>query len=693
MVERKRAQNTRKEAKSSQGSSVDWSRARLVFVGVLFGCIWALLWARAWYIQTVQSDWLAENAAKQQRATELRVGGRGDILDRNGQVLARSVEVRSVFARPVEIADQAAVIKILREVLGESEPYWSKMIASKRQFVWLSRKITDQQAQAIKKAIKEEKIKGLYLTKEYNRVYPFKQLAGQLLGFVGVDDKGLEGLEKAFDSYMTGSSGKAVVQRDAAGRRLYLEGVPDAGLEGRDLHLTIDANIQYFAEESLAKAIAQYEAKWGGCLVVDVPTGEILAWAEVPFFNPNAYREYKPSAWRSRLALDAMEQGSTIKPFVVAAALTEGRTKPDSLYYCEKGKWKFKNVTIRDTSSHEWLTVNKIIRYSSNIGAAKIGLDLGVAKLHGYLARLGFGSRTDLPLLGESRGILRDPSQWSEVDLAAASFGQSFAATGVQMAQAYLVLASGGVLRPLRLVRDTDARVNSQEQESDGLGARIAQAAEGPRIFSEDVTRQIALMMSEVVTEGSGKRARIAGVSVSGKTGTAQKAEGASYGEGRMASFAGFIPAENPRYLILVMIDEPTKSVYGGVVAAPVFRYVGTRIMAYKNELPDLGTSAVGQRGTASGSGAVSSANNSSVALPSSPGNIDSASEDVIPDVRGKSVRSAMELFTQKGIVPRVRGNGQIIVRQEPKAGTPWSAAAGTDGKKTEFTLWLGEQS
>ena len=693
MIERRRTQNIRKETKTSQGSSGDWSRARLVFVGVLFGCIWLLLWARAWYIQTVQSDWLAENAAKQQRATELRVGRRGDILDRNGQVLARSVEVRSVFARPVEITDQSAAIKILCNVLGEDERHWRRMIASKRQFVWLSRKITDHQAQTLKEAVKEEKIKGLYLTKEYNRVYPFKQLAGQVLGFVGVDDKGLEGLEKAFDDYMTGSSGKAVVQRDAAGRRLYLEGVPDADLEGRDLHLTIDATIQYFAEESLAKAITQYNAKWGGCLVVDVPTGDILAWAEVPFFNPNAYREYKPAAWRSRLALDAMEQGSTIKPFVVAAALTEGRAKPDSLYYCEKGKWKFKNVPIRDTSSYEWLTVNKIIRYSSNIGAAKIGLDLGVSKLHDYLTRLGFGSRTSLPLLGESKGILREPGQWTEVDLAAASFGQSFAATGVQMAQAYLVLASGGVLRPLKLVTDADARIENQDRESGGFGPQVAQAAEGPRIFSEEVTHQIALMMSEVVTEGSGKRARIAGVSVSGKTGTAQKAEGASYGEGRMASFAGFIPAENPRYLILVLIDEPTKSVYGGVVAAPVFRYVGTRIMAYRNELPDLGTGMPGQRAVAAGPGTAVSASGSPDAAPRAEGDGNPISEDVIPDVCGKSVRGAMELFTRKGIVPRVRGNGQIIVRQEPKAGTPWSAAGGGDGKKTEFTLWLGEQS
>ena len=693
MLERKKTRNTRNYSKTSQGNSTDWSRARLVFVGALFGCIWLLLWARAWYIQTVQSDWLAENAARQQQATELRVGRRGDILDRNGQVLARSVEARSLFARPLEVKNQSEAAKVLHAVLGGNEGQWRRIVSSKRKFVWLSRKISDAQAQAIKEAIAEKKIRGLYLTKEYNRIYPFKQLAGQLLGFVGLDDKGLEGLEKAFDDYMTGSSGKALIQRDAAGRRLYLEGIPDADLEGRDLHLTIDANIQYFAEESLAKAISQYGAKWGGCLVVDVPTGDILAWAEVPFFNPNAYREYKPAAWRSRLALDAMEQGSTIKPFVVAAALTEGRAKPDSLYYCEKGKWKFKNVTIRDTSPYEWLTVNKIIRYSSNIGAAKIGLDLGVSKLHSYLTRLGFGARTSLPLLGESKGILREPGQWTEVDLAAASFGQSFAATGVQMAQAYLALASGGVMRPLRLVRDADAQfADHQERESGGFGPQIAQAAEESRIFPEDVTHQIALMMSEVVTDGSGKRARIAGVSVSGKTGTAQKAEGASYGEGRMASFAGFIPAENPRYLILVFIDEPTKSVYGGVVAAPVFRYVGTRIMAYRNELPDLGSETPGQTAFASGRNAAPSMAASSGALPVAK-NSAPAGGDVIPDVRGKSVRSAMELFTQKGVVPQVRGNGQIIVRQEPKAGTPWSAAAGGDGKNAEFTLWLGEQS
>ena len=678
MIDRKRTRNTRKETPAPRGPARDWSRLRLACVGIFFAGLWFALWARAWHIQVVQGEWLAENAMRQQKATELRVGRRGDILDRNGQVLARSVEVRSAFARPMEVNDPAKAAKTLAAVLGSGEAEWRKILASKRKFVWLARKITDVQSETLREAIASGMLGGVYLTREYSRVYPFKQLAGQLLGFVGVDDKGLEGLEKTFDEYMTGTSNRAQVQRDASGRKLYLDGVPEHDIEGGNLHLTLDANIQYFAEEALAKAIARYDAKWGGCLVVDVPTGEILAWAEAPFFNPNVWQEYRSSAWRNRLAQDAMEQGSTIKPFVVAAALAEGRAKPDSLYYCEKGKWKFKNVTIRDTTPQEWLTVNKIIRFSSNIGAGKIGLDLGAPKLHEYLTKLGFGARTGLPVPGESRGILREPALWSDVDVASASFGQGFAATGLQMAQAYLALASGGVLRPLKIVRDSQMRKDTPwEDDEDEAGRNQEQ-----RVFSKELAHQIALMMSEVVTEGSGKRARIPGLSVSGKTGTAQKAEGTGYGSGRVASFAGFISTEDPRYLILVMIDEPTKDVYGGAVAAPVFRYVGSRIMAYVNELPSVegataSTVVVETQPAAETEGVP-------VVEPAVVG-------DLVPDVRGKSVRSALELFTQRGIVPKVRGTGRVIVRQEPRPGTPWSAVSEGGEKEGGFTLWLGD--
>lgn len=671
MIERKHKRNPGRQAAPQKTPGRDWSRVRLCVVGAVFAGLWIALWARAWHVQVTQGKWLAENALRQQQATELRVGRRGDILDRNGQVLARSVAVRSAFARPVEVTDPDRVSAVLAAALGGAPRDWRKALAGKRKFAWLARKITDAQADALRTAIASENLKGLYLTREYNRIYPFKQLGGQLLGFVGVDDKGLEGLERAFDTYLTGSSDRAQVQRDAAGRKLYLDGVPEQDIEGGDLRLTLDANIQYFAEEALAKAIGQYDAKWGGCLVVDVPTGEILAWAEAPFFNPNAYKEYKPSAWRSRLAHDALEQGSTIKPFVVAAALAEGKARPDSIYYCEKGKWKFKNVVIHDTSPQEWLTVNKIIRYSSNIGAAKLGLDLGASKLYAYLTRLGFGSRTGLPLAGEGRGILREPGQWSEVDLAAASFGQSFAATGLQLARAYLTLASGGLARPLKIVL-SPADGEGGPQETGGANRQEE------RIFSEAIARQVALMMSEVVTEGSGKRARIPGVSVSGKTGTAQKAEGGGYGSGRLASFAGFLPTENPRYLILVMIDEPTRNVYGGAVATPVFRYVGSRILAYANELPAFDEPVL------------AASDLPPAAQPLPPLEVG----DTVPDVCGRSVRTALEAFTRHGFVPKIRGSGRTVIRQEPKAGTPWTALSeGEKGKKEELTLWLGEQS
>ena len=720
----------------SQGLPRDWSRTRLVLVGVVFIMIWSGLWARAWFLQVHENEKLSALAERQHRASEVVVGQRGEILDRNGKILARSFEVSSVYAVPKEIADVEATATILSKVLALPRNKLAGQMKSDKKFVWLARKVSDATAEEVKGL----KLQGVYLESEYERAYPYKQLAGQLLGFVGVDDEGLEGLEKSFDDVLSGRRGRLTMQRDAAGRRLYMEGLTEEdSLMGRNIRLTLDAQIQYFAEDALSKAVVQFGGKWGGCLVIDVPTGEILAWAEYPFFNPNDYREYEPAMWRRRLAMDALEPGSTVKPLLVAGALSANAVKPDATFYCEKGKWKYNKITVRDTHSYDRLPLNKILSYSSNIGAAKIGLQLGAKNYYNYLSGLGFGQKTGLPLPGESLGILRLPKQWSETDLINASFGQSISVTGIQMAQAYLALAAGGERRPLKLIMDESGRPEGEAP------------APAPQVFERKSAELVLSMLREVVEEdGTGTRARISipGIVVGGKTGTAQKASGGSYGKARLASFVGIAPLQNPRYLVLIMVDEPRNNVYGGVVAAPVFRQVVTHTLAYRGELPeekldmpgneqnvlnvalallekdkarasnagedleagaeaaapqaapeksaDAGKDTVKskEKGKEKGKSAAKEKSSASGAAKSNDGAGKTAAVEkdaaakpgVVPNVVGKSVRRAMEAFMRQGVMPVVKGQGEVVLRQEPKAGTPLTADS-----KLEYVLWLSE--
>lgn len=668
--------------------SVDWGRARIRLVVGVFCLLWVGLWGRAWYLQMIEGPRLAERARRQHMATELVTGRRGMILDRNGQVLARSVEARSVYARPQDIEDFQAMALKLGPILGQDpQKLYAELSQTKRRFVWLRRKVDDYTAEAVRKA----NIPGIGLSKEYDRIYPFKHMAGQLLGFVGLDDKGLEGIERTLDDRLGCVPTRQIVQRDAMGRRFYLHEEGQSEPVGQDVTLTIDVQMQFIVEEAIARAVRDFDARWGGALVVDVPSGEIMAWAQYPFFNPNTYKESSPLIYRNRLAADALEPGSTFKPFVMAAALQERKVTPGTLIDCEGGKWVNKNFTIRDTSRQGILPATKVLRYSSNIGMAKIGLSLGAPTFYKYLHALGFGQHTGVPV-ADSRGILRQPRDWSEVDVLATSFGQSISVTGLQMMQAYLTLLNNGVFKPLRLTRDDGAVVEAHK-----------------RVYTETAVRQVMHMMRDVVEEkdGTGKRARVDGLLVAGKTGTAQKADHRSgtYGSKRLASFVGFFPADKPRYLILVMVDEPTRNQYGGVVAAPVFKEIASRTVTYTgmlaagaaNEEADKGRPAAGKSSGRSLKLAglempfSRDARKSAPVRPEAgmrlPGHLAKAGSRV-PDVMGKTVRNAVELFARAGVVPELKGSGSRVVRQSPPPGTAWPE----DDRGAEYVLWLSER-
>jgi cell division protein FtsI (penicillin-binding protein 3) len=659
------SRSSRRRPSVKQGSGRDWTRIRMGLVAVLMGLAWLGLWARAYQVQMVQGPGLAQMAHRQHVAAEFVSGERGQIVDRNGRLLAKSVPVQSVYARPLDVAAPARAADVLSRALDLPRSEVAARLRSRENFVWIARQIGDRAASAVSGA----GLKGVHLTTEYGRLYPNRHLAGRLLGFVGVDNEGLEGLERSFEEHLAGRQARVVVQRDAAGNRMYLDASGnEVEINGRDLTLTLDAHIQFVAEEALAKVVRGHNGRWGGALVVDVPSGEILAWAEYPHFNPNAYRDARPGRWRNRLAMDVLEPGSTIKPFLMAAALQEGVCDRDTLYYCENGRFEVSGIRIKDTHKYEWLPAHKVLRYSSNIGMAKIGAALGAATYYEYLTRLGLGRRTGLPLPGESRGILRQPGAWREIDLANASFGQSLAVTMPQLAQAYLALANGGVFTPLRLVRDP-----------------APAAPPAVRVFDEAVAEEVLAMLRDVVEEdGTGARARIPGMEVGGKTGTAQKASPqGGYGEEYVASFVGFIPAHDPQYLIAVLVDEPAPDHYGGVVAAPAFQETAVKTLAYLGRLPDTGALVAQTEDTHARSPQKDGGNAAPGAQALGPRPSD---DGAVPDVVGLPLRRAVEIFARRGLVPVLQGEGVVVSKQRPAAGNRWPEPGGES-----CVLWLAD--
>lgn len=649
-------------AKGSQGRK-DHSKVKIGLVMVLFTIALSGLWARAGWVQLHEGTALLSQASKQSHAAEVEFGERGRIFDRNGQMLATSVEAKSVYARPYEIENFDVACDVLSRDLGVNRRTIYKKLKSKKKFVWIKRQITDRESSAIAKA----DLKGVRLVSEYSRIYPNGHLAGQTIGFVNIDGRGLEGIERIFNDRMKPGKAEFVVQRDAKGRRLYLDAQGrEMDVNGLDVRLTIDTHIQHAAEQALATSIAKYEARAGIVLVVDVDSGDILAMANQPFFNPNAVFKSKADQRRLRAVTDVYEPGSTMKPLLFAAALEEGVIEPDTLIDCENGKWKVGGKTIRDTHPEKWLPAHKVLRYSSNIGSAKIGIDLGAGVYHDYLTKLGFGSKTTIGLPGESGGILMAPGKWTSVDLAAISFGQGIGTTAVQMAKAYLTLANGGTTKELNLIRTPEV-----ERKHAAI-----------QVFSRETADTVLSMMRDVVHEdGTGRSARIAGISMAGKTGTAQKAAKGGYGDQYLSSFVALVPAEDPELLVITMVDEPQKANYGSMVAAPVCREVTVRTLAYHGKLSETLDHAIAE--DVSVDALVEKPLASSVASPKK-----KMVTERVPDLKSLPVRRALEVLVKKGIVPVLKGQGMTVSGQKPAAGQPWPEDTNKEGADV-FVLWL----
>jgi cell division protein FtsI (penicillin-binding protein 3) len=551
---------------------------RILLVGFLFVMAFGVIAAKAIHLQVYQSQWLSQAASDQYEKSLTISGKRGNIYDRNQRAMAVSIDVTSIAAYPARIKDIGATAKALAGVLKLDSRKLRQKLALDKSFVWIKRKTTAKETQLVK----ELNLPGIDFVQEYNRFYPNTTLAAQALGFTGLDGKGLEGIEFYYNRQLTGAENKITVFEDALGNGFRSESQQSASNSGHNLILTIDSNIQYITESALMEAMDQFSAASAMAIVMQPRTGAIFAVAHFPTINPNSYLTFDRSLWRNRAITDPFEPGSTMKIFSAAAALESGNIKHSDIFYCENGAYKIGKDVVHDISKHGWLSLQQIIKFSSNIGAVKIGEKVGAKKLHQTFRNFGFGAKTGIDCPGETTGSLSHPSSWSEIDIGAISFGHGIAVSAVQLITAVSAIANDGILmKPYIVMEVTDQNGQTLEQ---------FKPRQVRRVVSSRTAGIVKNIMQTVTTKGgTGVNAALDRYSVCGKTGTARKLDdkGRYSASKHVASFVGFAPAENPEIAVLVIIDEPKENYYGGVVAAPVFKKIAQQILTYLNVPPE----------------------------------------------------------------------------------------------------------
>jgi cell division protein FtsI (penicillin-binding protein 3) len=543
-------------------------RRRLV-VGAICLAWFACLATRLYYFQVIQYLEFVARAERQQQRTIEVAPQRGDIYDRQMNPLAMSTGVDSVYAVPSEISEPQMVATLLAPVLGLDGNDLLGRFKAMHSFCWVKRKISAPEAARVR----DLNLKGVYFEREPKRFYPKGDLAAQAVGYVGLDDKGLSGLEYAMDDQIEGRPGRVLLASDARRRTFHSTEWP--GIPGKNLVLTLDEKIQYVTEKALAEAVTRAAAPGGVAIVQNPHTGEILALANQPTFNPNDLGDSSASARLDRGVGWVYEPGSTFKIVTLSAALEENLTTPQEVINCQNGSIVLVGHTIHDHMPFGDLRVTDVMANSSDVGIIKLGLRLGDDRFYRYIRNFGFGAKTGIELPGEERGLLKPPNRWSGISIGEISMGQEIGVTPVQMITAFSAVANGGILFEPRIVRDVF------------LGAHhdAVAPASGHRVISERTAEKMRQILTAVVDHGTGKPAQLAGYSSAGKTGTAQKidASGAYSNSHYVASFIGFAPATRPAVTILVVIDSPVGAYHGTDVAAPVFRSIAEPTLRYLN--------------------------------------------------------------------------------------------------------------
>lgn len=626
-------------------------RVRIIFF--LFTLLPCITIFRAYKLQFVERSKLTKLAERQHLTKITITSRRGVIYDRDMNELAISINVDSIYAQPLKINNPEFIAEKISSVTGMRFKEILEKLKSKKKFVWIKRRIPlSEEARA--ELLKYE---GIGIINESKRYYPNKELAGQVIGFEGTDSQGLAGVEYYYDQFISGKPITLLVERDATGAPIFTSGIGDkVHSEGYSVVLTISRGIQHIVERELRNAVEMTGAKRGMALVMKPKTGEIIAIANYPFFDPNVSERYTPEQWKNRAVSDSFEPGSTFKVFLIAAALNEGVVKPTDRIYCENGSFRVANAIIRDVHPYGWLTVEEVIKYSSNIGAAKIGEKLGGNRFYSYIRNFGFGEKTGIDLPGEASGIVPDPQNFRKVTLSTVSFGQGISVTAIQLINALCAIANGGKLMKPFIVKkiiDRDGKVIKEFQP------QIIR-----EVISEEVSKKIKNILSSAVEEGgTGEKAALIGYKVAGKTGTAQKVEFRKKGyspDKRISSFMGFVPVDNPELAILVIIDEPRGVKYGGIVAAPVFKSIAYQCLSTMN-LPPKESTVRFQK-----------LDRMDLREREHDFKITNGDQTLMPDFTGLSIKEVLEIATETGIDVKIIGSG-VAVRQYPLPGAPLS--------------------
>lgn len=612
--------------------------------------------ARALYIQVLDSaKWKEIHIGQAQSVVDVPVY-RGKIIDRRGQDLALTLKSPCLFADGTLIQDLKGTAARLEGIMGEPAAKLEEKLRQNKRFIRLRRGLSMEEVRQVEAL----NLPGVGIISEWRRYYPFRQLGGHVVGFVGLDGSGLEGIEKAYDGLLRQSPRSTTAFRDGGRRKIWVRETPPPVPEERyGLQLALDGYIQSVCEQALRKAVEKHQAAAGQVLLMDAQSFELLALAIWPGFDPNNYGMHQPAEWRNRAIADAFEPGSSFKTFLLAAVLDVRAAKAEDRIFCENGKIQVASHIIRDVHPHGWLTVAEVLKFSSNIGALKLADALGAERFYRYLDQFGFGKKTGVDLPGEISGTLRPVASWRPIDLAVTAFGQGVTVTALQLTSAVAAIANGGLIKTPRVAK---AVVDPQ-----GRLVKTLAADEGRRVLTPTTAAKLRELMQGVVEPGgTGTKAVLAQYTTAGKTGTAQVVEPGSrrYSQDKYTSvFVGFAPVSQPRLVLTVVIHEPQPEHYGGVVAAPVFREVMEKALPYFGVLPDkkpedlapmVRTVSLG-RGEHLAEGVPMASMEDGMVM--------------VPDVHGLSLKAAVALLKESGfgVIPQGRGR---VVQQHPSAGT-----------------------
>lgn len=663
----------------------DASRRRALAVAIFLALWMVVIGARLVYLQTSQYEFLSQRARAQQQGTiDTSVPVRGLILDRTGRELARSVDTDSFFAAPDEIADIEDASRRLAPLLetdaGKLAARLKQAKDAKKKFLWLARKLDATRGAQVSAL----DIKGIHGRKESKRRYPNGALAAHVLGFVGVDEAGLGGVEQFHNASLNGEGGKLQLEADA--RRESYDSVENAARLGQSVVLTIDQTVQYRTEQVLAAAIERARAKSGTAIVLDPRTGEVLALANAPTFDPNEANRIPAEARTNEALQNIYEPGSTFKVVAYSAAIEEKLAKAEDRIDCQMGSINVLGRIVHDHTAYGSLTLTEALAKSSNVAAIKLGLRVGDARMYDYIRRFGFGAKTNVELPGETVGLLRRVEKWHPSSMGSIAIGQEIGVTPLQMAAAFATIANDGVRVAPHLVREARSADGSVVERS---------KPEARRVISTETAQTIRQMLEMVTVKGTAKLAQLDGYTAAGKTGTAQKIDPKTRAYSKtkhVASFVGFAPVSNPSVVIIVVVDEPVGAYHGGDVAAPIFREIAEYVLPYLNVMPDAEfkpATATGEpmmaravRARASDDATAEAANAESVhvGLPevvagrgaNDTGEVVFAEAGeralLMPNLRGRSVRDAARVCAHLGLELEAQGEGRAM-RQSPAAG------------------------